>query len=70
MDGDSPERLAVIEATITFNHGDLQNAAERAELIGRLTGIPTTAFTVTRENWPDAINETARDLGVHIIQFR
>ena len=69
-DGDSPERLAVIEATITFNHGDLQNAAERAELIGRLTGIPTTAFTVTRENWPDTINETARDLGVHIIQFR
>ena len=70
MDGESPERLAVVEATITFNRGDLQNAAERAELIGRLTGIPTTAFTVTRENWPEAVNYTAGELGVTIIQFR
>ena len=68
--GDSPERLAVVEATITFNRGDLQNAAERAELIGRLTGIPTAAFTVTREDWPEAANETAGELGVTIIQFR
>ena len=68
-DGDSPERLAIIEATITFNRGDLQNASERAELIERLTGIPTTAFTVTRENWPEAINDDAAELGVNIVQF-
>ena len=59
--------LAVAEASVTFNRGDLETAARRAEIIARVVGVRTAAFVVTNYQWPDALNEVARQLGVTII---
>ena len=59
--------LAVAEASVTFNRGDLETAARRAEIIARVIGVRTAAFVVTNHQWPDALNEVARQLGVTII---
>ena len=60
--------MAVVEVSITFNREDLENAARRAELIGRVTGIPTAAYLVTLYDWPVEMDTAARDLGVTVIQ--
>ncbi len=59
--------LAVAEASVTFNRGDLETAARRAEIIARVVGVRTAAFVVTNHQWPDVLNEVARQLGVTII---
>ncbi len=59
--------LAVAEASVTFNRGDMETAARRAEIIARVVGVRTAAFVVTNQQWPDALNEVARQLGVTII---
>ena len=61
-------RLAVVEVSITFNQGDLETAARRAEIIGRVTGARTDAFVATHHAWPDEANEAARRLGVVLIR--
>lgn len=61
-------RLAVVEASVTFNRGDLENAARRAAVIARITGAGTAAFVATHSVWPDEVNEVARQLGVNIIR--
>ena len=68
-DPDGTERLAVAEASITFNREDLATARRRAELLGRLTGVPTNAYLVTHHDWPADIETVANQLGVIIIQF-
>ena len=62
------ERLAVVEASVTFNRRDLENAAQRAAIIARVTGVSTDAFVATHHAWPDDIDATARSLGVTIIR--
>ena len=61
-------RLAVVEASVTFNRDDLEKAARRAEIIGRVTGLRTDAFIATHYEWPAEVAEMAHRLGVNIIQ--
>ena len=68
QDTEETGALAVVEVSITFNREDLENAARRAELIGRVTGIPTAAYLVTLYEWPGEMDTAARDLGVTVIQ--
>ena len=66
-DGDYTGLIAVAEASVTCNRRDLETAARRAELIARFAGVTTGAFVVTNHQWPDALDEAARDLGVNLI---
>ena len=50
----------------TFHIGG--TASRRAESIGRITGISTSAFLVTHHQWPPEMESAAKDLGVTIIQ--
>ena len=59
--------IAVAEASVTCNRRDLETAARRAELIARVAGVTTGAFVVTNHQWPDALSEAARELGVTLI---
>lgn len=63
------EMLAVVEVSITFNSRDLETAARRAELIGRVTGVPTAAYLATHHDWPETMNAEAANLGVTIISY-
>ena len=65
-----PDRYAVIEASITFNRDDLETAVRRARIIGRVTNTRTDAFIATSNDWPEEINEVARQLEVTIIQHQ
>lgn len=67
-DDDETEGLAVVEVSVTFNREDLEAASRRAELIGRVTGVPTAAYLVTHHEWPAEMDAAARDLGVDIIR--
>ena len=67
-DYDETEGLAVVEVSVTFNHEDLEAASRRAELIGRVTGVPTAAYLVTHHEWPAEMDAAARDLDVTIIR--
>ena len=62
------ERLAVVEASVTFNRRDLENAARRAAIIARVTGVLTDGFVATHYEWPDDVGEAAEQLGVTIIR--
>ena len=67
-DNDQADLLLVGECSITFNRGDLETAARRAAVIGRVTGVRTQAFLVTHYgDWPEEIAETARQLNVAVI---
>ena len=68
-DGDETVTLAVAEASITFNRQDLETAARRAELIGRIAGVATDAYLVTHHEWPEAMDVAARELNVTIISY-
>ena len=61
--------LAIVEVSVTFNRRDLEIAARRAELIGRITGVPTAAYLATQHDWPEAMNVAASDLGVTVISY-
>ena len=65
---ETPSRLAAIEVSVTFNEDDLNNAAERADIIARVTGLPTRAFLITRNAWPETVAAVAAQLGVIIIR--
>ncbi len=60
--------LAVVESSVTFNRNDLQSAARRAEVIGRVLGVATAAFVVTNNDWPPEVGNLAQQLGVTIIR--
>ena len=62
-------RLAVVEATVTFNRGDLEIAARRAAIIAKATGQRVDAFVATHHEWPPAMDAVARQLGVAIIRY-
>ena len=64
---DTPTRFAAVEVSVTFNEDDLRNAAGRAAIIARITGVSTTAFLVTRNTWPEGVDAIATRLGVTII---
>ena len=67
-EGETPSRLAAIEVSVTFNDDDLQNAAQRAATIARVTGIPTGAFLITRNTWPETVTTMAAQSGVTIVR--
>ena len=60
--------LAVVEASITFNRRDLENAAQRAAIIAKVTGVRTAAFVATHYPWPEDMDAAAEQLGVTVIQ--
>ena len=66
-DEDYTGLIVVAEASVTCNRRDLETAARRAELIARFAGVTTGAFVVTNHQWPDALDEAARELGVNLI---
>lgn len=61
-------RLAVVEASVTFNRRDLETAANRAAIIANVTGVPTAAFVATHYTWPSEMSSVAQQLGVTIIR--
>ena len=67
-DDDETVGLAVVEVSVTFNREDLEAASRRAELIGRVTGVPTAAFLATHHEWPAEMDAAARELGVVMIR--
>lgn len=67
-EGETPSRLAAIEVSVTFNEDDLKNAAQRAATIARITGIPTGAFLITRNTWPETVAIMAAQSGVTIVR--
>ncbi len=67
-EGETPGRLAAIEVSVTFNEDDLKNAAERAATIARITSIPTGAFLITRNTWPETVATMAAQSGVTIVR--
>ncbi len=60
--------LAVVEMSVTFNRVDLENAANRAGVIARVTGLEVIPFVVTHSDWPVEVNAVAEALGVSIIR--
>ena len=68
-DDDHAGRLAVVEASITFNRDDLEKAARRAAIIARVAGVPTDAFLATHHEWPPEIEAIAQQLGVSIVRY-
>ena len=60
--------LAVVEVSVTFNRSDLENAANRAEVISKVTGTEVFPFVATHGTWPDEVNAVAEALGVTIIR--
>ena len=67
-DTDHTGPLAAVQALVTINKNDLETAARRAAIIAKITGATTAPFIATHSNWPDEINEAARQLGVTIIR--
>ena len=67
-EGETPSRFAAVEVSVTFNEDDLKNAAQRAATIARVTGIPTGAFLITRNTWPETVATTAAQSGVTIVR--
>ena len=68
--GDREGELAVVESSTVLEINALYDAANRAEIIGRITGITTDAFAVAFHDWHDDLNTVAQQLGVTVIQFR
>lgn len=63
-----PAHYAVVEASITFNRRDLENASRRAAVIARVIGARTDAFVATHGgDWPQEVDNVAQSLGVTII---
>ena len=62
------DQLAVVEASITFNKRDVENAARRAAIIARVTGVRTVAYVATHYPWPDEMDTVAQQFGVTIIR--
>ena len=60
--------LAVVEVSVTFNRIDLENAANRAKVISKVTGTEVFPFVATHGTWPDEVNAVAEALGVTIIR--
>ena len=68
-DDDHTGRLAIVEASITFNRDDLEKAARRAAIISRVAGVPTAAFLATHYEWPPEVDAIAQQLGINIIRY-
>ena len=67
-DAAQADQLAVVEASITFNKRDVENAAQRAAIIARVTGVRTVAYVATHYPWPDELETMAQQFGVTIIR--
>lgn len=67
--GDLVGHLAVLEVSAAPDRDDVDNAARRADIIGRASGVKTYAFAVAYHQWPDEVKDPARRLGVTLIQY-
>lgn len=68
--GDRAGHLAVLEPLVYPNQNNVENAARRAEIIGRASGVAACAFAVAYYQWPDEMNDLARRLGVTLIRYQ
>lgn len=68
--GDREGDLGVVEASTVLEANALHDAASRAEIIWRVTGITTHAFAVAFHDWHEDLNTLAQQLSVTVIQFR
>jgi hypothetical protein len=67
--GDRVGHLAVMELSAAPDQDDVENAARRAGIIGRASGVTTHAFAVAYYQWPDEMADLARQLGVTLIRY-
>lgn len=69
-DDDEAVLLLVGECSITFNRGDVETAYRRARVIEQVMGVKAQPFVVTHYDWPEGIEEVARQFQVAIIRHR
>ena len=67
--GDRVGHLAVLELSAYPDRDDVENAARRADIIGRASGVRTYAFAVAYYQWPDEMKDLAHRLGVTLIRY-
>ena len=67
--GDLVGQLAVLELSAYPDQDDVENAARRADIIGRASGVTTYAFAVAYHQWPDEMKDFAHQLGVTLIRY-
>lgn len=67
--GDRVGHLAVLELSAYPDQDDVENAARRADIIGRASGVTTYAFAVAYHQWPEEMRDRARRLGVTLIRY-
>ena len=62
-------RYAVVEVSYTVNNDDIDKAALRSAIVRRGAGVPTDAFFITANAWPESLAEYAADKGVTVIKY-
>lgn len=62
-------RYAVVEVSYTVNNDDIDKAALRSAIVQRGVGVPTDAFFITANAWPESLAEYAADKGVTVIRY-
>ena len=67
--GDRVGQFAVLELSAALDQEDVENAARRADIIGRVSGVTTHAFAVAYYQWPDEMKDLACQLGVTLIRY-
>ena len=61
-------KYAVVEVSYTVNNDDIDKAAARRDILRRGTGVPTDAFFITANDWPERLAEYAAGKGVTVIK--
>lgn len=68
-DDETIAKYAVVEVSYTVNNDDIDKAAHRRDILQRATGIPTDAFFITGNPWPETLAEYAAGQGVTVIHY-
>ena len=61
-------KYAVVEVSYTVNNDDIDKAAARRDILRRGTGVPTDAFFITANDWPERLADYAAGKGVTVIR--
>lgn len=67
-DDEAIVKYAVVEVSYTVNNDDIDKAAARRDILLRGTGIPTDAFFITANDWPESLADYAAGKGVTVIK--
>ena len=62
-------KYAVVEVSYTVNNDDIDKAAARRDIVQRGTGVPTDAFFITNNAWPETLSDYAAGKGVTVIRY-